>query len=185
MLNLARYTGHRTNAICNLMVTDLLRTPDAVREAIAAMGHDESRAEYYPYGGLRWRGELDKEGFDTLTPLSQAARAALDAYLERNPRVGDVPLFPSPGDPSIPIRRNLAGNWLVRAEKLAGLPKLRGGRWHPYRRLFATELRAVPVHDVAAAGGWKSVETVQRIYQQAEAKGVLGAVQRVGQIDAG
>ena len=35
---------------------------------IAAMGQDESRAEYYPYGRLRWRGELDKQGYDTLTP---------------------------------------------------------------------------------------------------------------------
>ena len=73
----------------------------------------------------------------------------------------------------------------MKAEKLAGLPKLAGGRWHPYRRLFATELKGVPVQDVAAAGGWKNVETVQRIYQQSEAKGVLGAVQRIGQSDVG
>jgi hypothetical protein len=55
-----------------------------------------------------------------------------------------------------------------------------GGIWHPYRRLFAIELKALPIHDVAAAGGWSSVETVQRIYQKAEAEGVLKAVQSIG-----
>ena len=63
--------------------------------------------------------------------------------------------------------KDVAGRWLLKAERLAGLPKLSGGRWHPYRRLFATELKSVPVKDVAFAGGWKSIETVQRIYQQA------------------
>ena len=92
----------------------------------------------------------------------------------------DVPLFPAPKGPDSPIRKDTAGRWLMKAEKLAKMPKLAGGRWHPYRRLFATELRALPVHDVAAAGGWRSVETVQRIYQRAEAEGVLTAIQSVG-----
>jgi hypothetical protein len=46
--------------------------------------------------------------------------------------------------------------------------------------LFAIELRALPVHDVAAAGGWRSVQTVQQIYQRAEPKGVLGVIEKVG-----
>jgi len=65
----------------------------------------------------------------------------------------------------------------MKAEELAGLPKLEGTRWHAYRRRFATELKALPVTDVAAAGGWSSTQTVQRIYQQAEARGVLSAVE--------
>ncbi len=180
MLSLARYTGRRENAICCLRANDFLRSPDAVRAVIAEMGLNEADAEHYPFGAIRWRAEHDKQGLASLTPLSGPARAALDAYLERNPRLGDVPLFPAPGDDSKSIRRDLAGDWLVRAEKLAGLPKLRGTRWHGYRRLFATELKALPLKDVAAAGGWSSTETVQRIYQQAEAEGVLSAVQAVG-----
>lgn len=181
MLALARYTGRRENAICCLRANDFLRTPDAVRGALAAMGSDETSAEHFPHGGLRWRAESDKGGRDTITPLSAPARKALDVYLERNPRMGDVPLFPSPEDESKPIRKDRAGVWLLRAETKAKLPKLSGGRWHPYRRLWATERKAVPVQDVAAAGGWKSIETVQRLYQQAEAKGVLEAVERISQ----
>ncbi|HZD04256.1 MAG TPA: tyrosine-type recombinase/integrase, partial [Longimicrobiales bacterium] len=167
MLTLARYTGRRESAICGLMASDLLRTPEAVRGTLAAMGQDERRAAHFPHGGLRWRADTDKQGYDTLTPLSEPARAALDVYLERNPRVGEVPMFPAPRDEAKPIRKDLAGRWLRKAEKMAGLPKLAGGRWHPYRRLFATELKTVPIQDVAAAGGWKSVETVRQIYQQA------------------
>ncbi|MEQ9570166.1 MAG: tyrosine-type recombinase/integrase [Longimicrobiales bacterium] len=180
MLALARFTGRRESSICQLRADDVLRTPEAVRRALAAMGLDESAAEHFPRGGIRWRAETDKQGYHAVTPLSAPAREALDTYLEQNPRLGAVPLFSAPKDPSAPIRKDTAGNWLMRSERLAGLPKLAGGRWHPYRRLFATELRALPVHDVAAAGGWRSVETVQRIYQRAEAKGVLEAIEAAG-----
>ena len=179
MLALARYTGHRENAICQLRASDFLRTEKAVGAMLAELGQDERRAAHFPNGGLRWRAEHDKQGVDSITPLSLSARAAVDTYLERNPRLGDVPLFPAPQDPSKPIRKDLAGNWLMKAEGLAKQPKLRGTRWHGYRRLFATELKSVPVQDVAAAGGWKSIETVQRLYQQPEAEGVLSAIERI------
>jgi integrase len=91
--------------------------------------------------------------------------------------LGNVPLFPSPKDDSKSIRRDLTARWLLNAEKLAGLPKLSGGQFHPYRRLWATERKDLPVQDVAAAGGWKTVETVQRIYQQADGATTLAAVE--------
>ena len=75
-----------------------------------------------------------------------------------------------------PIGIYVMGRWLMEAERLAGLPKLEQGRWHPYRRLWATERKHVPVQDVAAAGGWNSVETVRRVYQQSDPAGVLRAV---------
>jgi integrase len=96
-----------------------------------------------------------------------------------NPRISDVPLFPSPKDPGASMQKDITGRWLRSAERLAGLPPLAGGIWHPYRRLFAIENKALPIHDVAAAGGWSSVEAVQRIYQKPEAKGVLKVMQNV------
>jgi hypothetical protein len=63
----------------------------------------------------------------------------------------------------------------MRAERLAELPKLAGGVWHPYRRLWATERQHLSDVAVAAAGGWKSTKTL-KIYQQVEPAGVLAAV---------
>ncbi len=180
MLALARFTGRREGAICQLRADDVLRGKQDVRAALAALGLDENAADHFPNGGIRWRAETDKVGLDSITPLNGQAREEMDRYLERNPRIGNTPLFPSPKDPAKPFRGDIASKWLVKAEKRAKLPKLAGGIFHPYRRLFAIELRALPVHDVAAVGGWRSVRTVQQIYQRAEPAGVLGAIEQVG-----
>ena len=180
MLALARYTGRRENAICQLRADDILWDKKAVRDKIANLGLDEGDVGFYPEGGIHWRAEADKIGVHSISPLSGPAREELERYMARSPRIGDGPVFSSPTDPDAPIRKDTAGVWLRKAEELADLPPLSGGRFHPYRRLFAVELKTLPIHDVAAAGGWSSVETVQRIYQKGEAKGVLAAIQRVG-----
>ena len=177
MLALARYTGHREGAICQLRANDFLRTKEEVRAALGALGFDERQADYYPHGGLRWRAESDKMGNDSITPLAPNARTALDAYLARNPRLGEAPLFPASKDPSRPIRADLVSHWLMKAEKLAGLPSLSGGRWHPYRRLWATERRHLPAQDVAAAGGWNGVQALTTIYQHATPDKILEVVE--------
>ncbi len=177
ILTLARHTGRRENAICQLFASDFLRTQDDVEAVLCALGLDERQAKYFPHGGIRWRAETDKTGRYTVTPIRQDVRDEMDAYLRQNPRMGDVPLFPSPKDNSKPIRRDLTARLLLKAEKLAGLPKLAGGQFHPYRRLWATERKDLPVQEVAAAGGWKRVETVQRLYQQADGATTLAAVE--------
>ena len=58
--------------------------------------------------------------------------------------MGNAPLFPAPRDDSRPIRRDTVAKWVLKAEKLAGLPKLVGGVFHPYRRLWATERKSLP-----------------------------------------
>ena len=66
--------------------------------------------------------------------------------------------------------------WLLEAEELAGVPKQQGASWHAYRRAWATARKHLPVTDVAAAGGWKSIVTIQRCYQQADEKTMLSVV---------
>lgn len=180
MLSIARFSGRRENAICNLRVSDLLLSADAVLAALAGHGRDENRAPFYPFGGIAWRGETDKQGVDRISPISQRCRIAIDEYLTKSPRIGDVPLFPSPTDPTKPIRKDLAGNWLVRAEQLAGQPKLENGRWHPYRRLWATERKDLPLADVARAGGWSDTQVLQDLYQLPDAETVLRVVEAGG-----
>ena len=113
-------------------------------------------------------------------PISDRVRAALLEYLSRNPRLGEAFLFPAPQDPSKPVLKGLVGGWLMKAEKLAGLPKLSGGRWHPYRRLWATERKHLPSQDVAAAGGWNDTQALTLIYQKADPATVLRVVEAGG-----
>lgn len=175
ILALARYTGRRESAIIQLRVSDILRTPQAVENALAAAGEDVADAASMPKGAIRWSAATDKMGVLHITPISDKARAALDRYLTQHPRIGDVPLFPGPRDSEHPISRVLAARWLLRAEVLADLPKLLGGTFHPYRRLWASERKHLADVDVAAAGGWGSTKTLT-IYQSSDPAGVLAAV---------
>lgn len=61
-LNIARYTGRRIDAICNLQVSDLLLSRDRLAAVLAATGRDESHAAYNAHGASRWRPETDKQG---------------------------------------------------------------------------------------------------------------------------
>lgn len=189
ILALARFTGRRESAICKLRASDVLLSPARIRATLAALGRDERLADHMPHGAIVWRPEHDKRGYEEVAPIGRSAREALDAYLRRNPRVGDVPLFPAPGrprkksapgaepTPEQPIRRDLAAKWLLRAEKLARLPKLAGGAFHPYRRLWASERKHLPDVDVAAAGGWRDTRALKASYQHADPETVLQVVE--------
>jgi hypothetical protein len=74
------------------------------------------------------------------------------------------------------MRRDTVLRWLMRAERLAELPKLTGGAFHPYRRLWATERKHMPDVDVAAAGGWRDTQALRRSYQHADPATVLRVV---------
>jgi integrase len=193
MLALARYTARRESAICQLWASDLLLSPDRVRAALADAGLNEADAGKMPHGAIRWREEADKMGRLFVSPMGPKVREEVDRYLHRAARVGDVPLFPAPGRPrrkgapppkhprpEQPIGRDTAAKWLVRAERLAGLPKLRGGVFHPYRRLWAIERQHLPAIEVAALGGWSDPGTMTGIYQRATAAGMLAVVMEGG-----
>lgn len=176
ILAVARYTGRRESAICGLTVSDILLTEDRIRDALAQAGRDERDAEDMPHGAIRWRDEIDKEGFLFISPINVHAREELERYLRRSRRIGDAALFPAPGKPEAPIGRDRAAKWLVRAEKLAEQPKLVGGVFHPYRRLWASERQHLPDVAVAEAGGWRDTRALKTSYQKATAKDVQKVV---------
>ena len=177
ILALARWTGRRESAICGLLASDILLNPERIRIALAAAGMDERLADHMPHGAIRWDASTDKMGLLHISPISRSAREELDLYLRRNPRVGDVPFFPAPVDPTAPMRRDTVAIWLLRAEEAAKLPKLVGGTFHPYRRLWANERKSLPDVDVAAAGGWKDTRALKLSYQHADPATVLKVVE--------
>jgi integrase len=178
VLALARETGRRLNAIVSLRAVDVLLSREQIIIALAAVGQPIAWAEHWPHGAIRWRAANDKMGYETVTPLSALGREALDAYLARNPRAGDVPLFPELRDATRCASRDIAEHWLRQAEKKAGLPRLARGGYHAFRRQFASERRHLNDADLMAAGGWRSLAVMRRSYQHSDGAGVFNAVER-------
>ncbi|MHB1861604.1 MAG: tyrosine-type recombinase/integrase [Gemmatimonadaceae bacterium] len=121
---------------------------------------------------IRWRAETDKKGKEWIVPIPdelltelRIARSILGAI------TGWV--FAAQRDSTVPMDRHLFDRWLSEAEKRAGLPKLKGGLWHPYRRKWATERKELPTKDVMAAGGWADADTLLQCYQQCDHESLL------------
>ena len=168
-LVVAWHTGRRIGAIVHLKASDLLLSPGRVRQALAASGRDESDADEWPHA-IRWRAEHDKGRYETITPVGPSVVRELGMYLCGNPCVGDAWLFTTVRDGSQPANRRTATRYLVRAETLAGLPRLERGGWHSFRRAWATARKGMPEKDVMAAGGWRAAEALRTAYQAADPK---------------
>lgn len=118
-------------------------------------------------GTIRWRAEADKKRKEWTVPVPAPL---LEELRQARIKLGAVGggVFEAERIPDQPMDRHLFDKWLHVAEKHAGLEKLAGGLWHPYRRKWATERKHHPLKDVAAAGGWTDTETLLNCYQQAD-----------------
>ena len=96
-----------------------------------------------PNQGILWT-------IDLATPLV----AELRHFQVRLRGVGGW-VFPATRFPDQPTDRWAMVKCLLQAERDAGLPKLVGGVWHPYRRKWAMERKHWPMRDVAAVGDRK------------------------------
>lgn len=95
------------------------------------------------------------------------------------PAIGAALLFPHPKrrrHPGKPVTRHLAAYWLTEAFRRGKLAKPVGSLWHMFRRVWATERKALPLKDVAAAGGWRDTSTLLR-YQQPDAATLRAVVE--------
>ena len=52
--------------------------------------------------------------------------------------------------------------------KLAKLAPAKRRGWHSLRRLCAREAKDLPLKDLAYLGGWKSPDTLLKLYQRAD-----------------
>jgi len=121
---------------------------------------------------IRWRAEYDKKGRETTIPYPGALFEALRGAQRALGAIGGW-VFAGERKPAQPMDRHLFDKWLTVAEQEAGLPKLEGGLWHPYRRAWATSRKHLPIKDVAAAGGWVDTETLLTCYQHPDAETLL------------
>jgi integrase len=116
MLAIAWHTGRRINAICHLRASDVLLERDQLLDAFAEAGHDDDIARAWP-GGLRWRKEWDKKGYETFSPIPKALRPALTEYRRDKAIIGDGWVFSTAGEATNKAR---ADYLLRKAEKRPG-----------------------------------------------------------------
>lgn len=134
---------------------------------------------------IHWRPELDKRRCSWRTPMPQRAEACLVHARTHDPRIGSALVFPSLRNTDKPVSVYVASAWLKRAFVLAGVPKPDGGLWHCFRRKWATERKAFPLRDVAAAGGWSDVQTLLTCYQHPDAETLRAVMDYPGPAPAG
>jgi integrase len=160
ILDVVNGTGRRANAVCSLRYEDLRleRTPLA------------------PHGGIVWPAETDKKDSEWTAPLDAETREAIDRILRERPGIGRAPLFPTPADPTVPIRRDVADKWLLKAEELAKVRKQNGSLWHAYRRKWVTEREEHPLSAIAGAGGWSDTQTIEKCYLKTKPETILAVV---------
>jgi len=144
MLTLVHETGHRVGSVIKLRWSDI----------------DIDR------GMIRWRAENDKIGFAHETPLSDEAVELLSRAQRAQAAIGDTWVFASPADATKPCSRHLARDLFERLRDRAQLPKGQRYGWHSLRRKFASELKAIPLKDLAHLGGWKDPATILKCYQK-------------------
>jgi integrase len=170
-LDLIEALGWRVSAVC------ALRGSDVDRAKVPPLA---------PNGRILKRSDVDKEGVQMWVPLSPDARAAIDRITELHvdagrPAIGDVPLFPSPKEPKPgqPVKswtRFHARDLLERTEDRAELEHLAGGDFHPYRRAWASARKHLPLTDVAHAGGWRDLRSLERCYTLPDEETTLAVV---------
>lgn len=160
LLLVVHETGHRIGAVRQLKWSDL--------------NLDVNGAS------IHWRAETDKLKLDRSTPLSDAAAEALRGSWRKRGDLRDGWVFPSPEDASRPVSRHRVRFWWNRLETLAGLSPESGRGWHTFRRKFATELKHVPLTDLAFLGGWQSAQTILKCYQQPDDVTLRSAIRTRG-----
>jgi integrase len=121
---------------------------------------------------IAWRSAYDKTRKTWVVTYPSSLFETVREFQTRLGALGGY-VFPRRGDPERAAPRELLSHWIAKAEREAGLPKLRGGLCHPYRRKWRSERSQHPIKAVANAGGWSDVTTMLRCYDQPDDADIL------------
>jgi integrase len=121
---------------------------------------------------VTWRPESDKARRTAVVEYPQSFIDTVRTFQRGLGSLGGC-LFPSADDPERPTAPEMLSQWICKAERRAGLPKLAGGVTHPYRRKWRSERGNHPIKAVMLAGGWSDPGTVTRCYDHPDDAAVL------------
>lgn len=130
-----------------------------------------------PNGQILKRQEYDKKGYEQYVPISDWLAPRLQDLLTRRRVLGVKSqwLFPKVTDPQRSWDLYYVTCLIRIAEDRAGLEPLDGGNFHPWRRMWATLRKHLPLKDVAYAGCWDEA-TLLKHYQKSDDHTVLSVM---------
>jgi len=123
-------------------------------------------------GSITWRAEFDKRRKRWVVPYSSDVLDKLREFQIRLGAFGGF-VFPNTRHPELPAPADMLSQWIVKAEKAAGLRKLEGSVCHAYRRKWRSERTAHPLKAVMVAGGWSDSNTMLTCYDHPDDADVL------------
>jgi integrase len=151
VMELCRETRHRRNSVRQLQWSDLSLTARTVR----------------------WRGEFDKTGKESVTPLSERAVVVLRGV----PRVLGSPwVFPAPMDATRPVSNETLNLWMQRTKERLGLD-VRGLGYHGEKRAGVRDPRfraLAPAVQEAISG--TAYDTLKKVYDYVDLDDMREAV---------
>jgi integrase len=143
-LELVHETGHRLASVRRLAWEDL---------------NLEARV-------IVWRSTKNKGRQEHLTPLTDAAVAAVERLKRERPTIGTPLLFFALETPELLRSRESFNKWWTLGETKANLARVRQRGGHSLRRKFATALLHIPMKTLQELGGWKNSRVILECYQQ-------------------
>jgi len=166
-----------------LAVADTTRHP-MFRVALIlaeAFGNRISSIRHLAWADIRWADRevwwnpiYDKMEYERTSHIPDDVLAALAAWRDDPSRLPSPWILYAPADPTRPVSENRVQLWMTRAFTKLGTPRPKGFGWHALRRKWNTDRKDLPMKDVMAAGGWKSLAAFLR-YQQPD-KATMRAV---------
>lgn len=151
IIEICRETRHRRNSVRQLAWTDVDLSARTVR----------------------WEGEFDKTGKESVTPLSEHAVRTL---LGVPGVLGSPWVFPAPTDPTRPVSVDTLNLWMQRTKKRLGI-NIRGLGYHGEKRAGVRDprFRALPSAVQEAISG-TTHRTLMSVYDYVDLDAMRGAV---------
>lgn len=176
-----------------LMVLDMIEGLGRRIGAVRQVRLDDLRldaANNFERPFIRWREDADKDDRESVLPITSEIARKLRDYCEEMciPKGGWlIPHLDLEHGQVLdrPMTTDHLRYLLEKVEMAAGLTPLKQGKWHAYRRKFATERKGLPIKDVMQLMGIRTLEVFMRCYMQTDETAQRAVIEHAGKLRDG